>query len=64
MYKVTNPRCEGCGHRRPLSCVDNGYLICHYILDTGQPRECTVEECIHYTTKECHIKDELWKDLI
>ncbi|MDO4831300.1 MAG: hypothetical protein Q4A46_07475 [Clostridia bacterium] len=53
MYKVTNPRCEGCGHRRPLSCVD-----------TGQPRECTVEECIHYTTKECHIKDELWKDLI
>ena len=58
-----NPRCKGCGHRRPLNHSNNkGYSICYYILDTGQPRDCTVEECTHYTNKECHIKEDLWTD--
>ena len=52
-----------CGHRRPLNHSNNkGYSICYYILDTGQPRDCTVEECTHYTNKECHIKEDLWTD--
>nr|DAK66015.1 MAG TPA: hypothetical protein [Caudoviricetes sp.] len=63
MCNKVNPRCKGCGHRRPLShCNNKGYSICYYILDTGEPRDCTVEECTHYTTKECHIKDDLWKE--
>lgn len=24
--------------------------------------DCTVEECTHYTNKECHIKEDLWTD--
>lgn len=63
MCNKVNPHCKGCGHRRPLNHSNNkGYSICYYILDTGEPRKCTIEDCIHYTTKECHIKEDLWKD--
>lgn len=58
-------RCAGCGHRRPVSdSYKESYQICHYILDTGKPRGCPVEKCTHYTTEECHIKEDLWNEQI
>ena len=62
MKQKINTRCIGCGHRRPVSdCYKESYCICHYILDTGKPRGCTVEKCTHYTTEQCHMlsDDEL-----
>lgn len=59
MNTHVNPRCIGCGHRRPVAGNwKDSYHICHYILDTGMPRGCPVEECNHYTTEECHIIDD------
>lgn len=61
MHNKINLRCVGCGHHRRISATYD-YLICNYILDTGKARGCSVEECTHYTTKECHIKEDLWID--
>lgn len=61
MENSESKSCVGCGHRRPISDRHKkSYKICHYILDTGEPRGCPVEKCKHYTTEECHIKEDLW----
>lgn len=51
-------RCEGCGHRRPITHSDTSIQICNYILDTGEPRGCSAENCTHYTTEKCKIQNE------
>lgn len=52
-------KCEGCGHRRPIT-GDNslGIKICCYLLDTGEQRGCSVENCTHYTTEKCNMLNE------
>lgn len=44
--------CKGCIHLKPLTSNVNNGLYCHYILDTGEPRGCPVENCTKYTDKE------------
>lgn len=38
-----------------MSGVPGGIKACHYLIDTGEPRGCTAEECytnrIHFTTR-------------
>ena len=38
-------RCIGCAYWRPLSRQTNGIRVCHYCLDTGQPRGVPAKEC-------------------
>lgn len=40
------PNCTGCIHLKPFDYVDN---FCDYIGDTGHPRGCEVENCLHKT---------------
>lgn len=37
--------CAGCAHYRSETGSRGGKEICHYILDTGEPRGCPPEEC-------------------
>lgn len=37
--------CEGCAHYRSETGSRGGKEICHYILDTGEPRGCPPEQC-------------------
>jgi hypothetical protein len=38
--------CKGCGHYRTYSGnYTKGERGCHYLLDTGEPRGCPVENC-------------------
>lgn len=39
-----NPHCQGCKYYRPLH-HDSKMYICHYLLDTGNPKNCRVENC-------------------
>lgn len=56
-----------CDHRRGKSSRDRSdYGVCLYILDTGKPRGCPVENCEHFTTKRCRELtdselEKLWK---
>lgn len=37
--------CAGCAHYRSSTGSRGGEEICHYILDTGEPRGCPPERC-------------------
>lgn len=37
--------CKGCAHYRSSTGSRGGEEICHYILDTGEPRGCPPERC-------------------
>lgn len=37
--------CKGCAHYRSETGSRGGEEICHYILDTGEPRGCLPERC-------------------
>jgi hypothetical protein len=56
---LINRKCKGCGHRRPIFNQYPNLLGCNYILDTGHPRGCPVDECPHYTAEKCHILDDI-----
>ena len=36
--------CKGSLYRRPIG-SNLHYTICHYLLDTGRPRGCPVDQC-------------------
>lgn len=38
--------CKGCRYYRPLAEYSRcAKWVCHYILDTGEPRGCSAENC-------------------
>lgn len=43
--KVKSKPCKGCAHNRSETGSRGGEEICHYILDTGEPRGCLPENC-------------------
>lgn len=43
--KVKPKPCAGCAHYRSSTGSRGGEEICHYILDTGEPRGCPPERC-------------------
>lgn len=43
--KPKSKPCAGCAHYRSETGSRGGKEICHYILDTGEPRGCPPEEC-------------------
>lgn len=46
---MTNRKsCIGCIHRRPLSAEMPKLNVCHYLIDTGEPRRCPPESCTHW----------------
>ena len=44
--RMTRKSCSGCVYYRPLNNAAGGERGCHYCLDTGNPRGCSVAECI------------------
>ena len=49
-----------CRKRDCIYCRDVGsggahssYILCHYMLDTGEKRDCPADKCDKYTPKEC-----------
>ena len=58
MIKLAHKRksCEGCKHHRAFSETNaNSGYGCHYILDTGFKRPCSVENC---TVKDLSTNQE------
>jgi hypothetical protein len=49
--KTKTKPCAGCAHYRSETGSRGGKEICHYILDTGEPRGCPPEECDKRTTQ-------------
>ena len=47
-----------CAHRRPLAAKNLSTMACHYLLDTGQKRNCPAEGCIHYTTDRRTMREK------
>lgn len=43
--------CHGCFYFRPFTSFSDGAKGCHYILVTGEPRECPVNHCDKWTEK-------------
>lgn len=43
---MTRKGCEGCVYYRPLNNAAGGERGCHYCLDTGNPRGCSIVGCI------------------
>ena len=48
-------KCDGCAHWRPIydkgdgpKGPQHGEMVCHYILDEGRARGCSVEDCDKY----------------
>lgn len=39
--------CDGCIHYRPASGYWSDGKICHYCLDTGNPKRCRPWDCTH-----------------
>lgn len=45
--------CRGCVYHRRIGNVGS-YKVCHYLIDTGEPRGCPPDKCEKYTKpKEC-----------
>ena len=43
---MSRTSCKGCGHYRTFSGnYTKGERGCHYLLDTGEPRGCSAENC-------------------
>ena len=40
--------CIGCQYRKPLVTGGKSNKMCHYSLDTGALRGCTIEKCTHW----------------
>lgn len=47
--------CTGCRYCRPISSAPNADLICYYLLDTGEQRGCSPENC---TRKQIITREE------
>lgn len=58
-----NEKCKGCGHRRKISAKSPYEPICNYFFDTGKLKNCTAEECTHYTTEKVYDNSE-WRKII
>ncbi|MEG1942216.1 MAG: hypothetical protein RRY54_06410 [Angelakisella sp.] len=43
--------CTECVHRRGITSMEPNYTVCHYLLDTGEPRGCPPECCTHWQSK-------------
>mgnify|MGYP003290905960 CR=1 FL=1 len=54
-------RCETCRYSfKDLSTNPPG-CYCEYILKTGLPRECPIEDCDKYMDRKKKGNDELWR---
>lgn len=42
---MSRTSCKGCGHYRTIGGNNSGERGCHYLLDTGEPRGCSAENC-------------------
>lgn len=59
MYVYECRHCAGCTYNRPYCGKGSTFLpACHYLLDTGKMRGCSVEKCTRYTPKEAATQRE------
>lgn len=49
--------CHGCFYFRPFTSFSDGAKGCHYILVTGEPRGCPVDQCDKWTEKPIEKPD-------
>nr|DAR40350.1 MAG TPA: hypothetical protein [Caudoviricetes sp.] len=49
---VNRKTCKGCVYYRPLATHGDKFIsYCNYMLDTGQKRNCSPEQCDKYTAQ-------------
>lgn len=58
--------CLSCEYCKPLQPMSRGIRVCHYLLDTDEPRGCSTKECvenkIHFKPRPRKKKQEVFKN--
>ena len=45
---MTRKSCQYCRYRRPVTPMRPQETVCHYLLDTGEPRGCPAARCTRW----------------